>query len=82
MPSYYSIGVMAPDEAAACVHIGATVHPRLLEAVWLAAPYIERHYDPKNGVEIEKGWIRVPEGPGLGVTPEPGILGTPVASFG
>ena len=67
---------------AACVHIGATVHPRLLEAVWLAAPYIERHYDPDNGIGIEKGWINVSEGPGLGVTPAPGVLGAPAISFG
>jgi L-alanine-DL-glutamate epimerase-like enolase superfamily enzyme len=35
--------------AAACVHIGATVNRRLMESVWLAAPYIEKHYDRQNG---------------------------------
>lgn len=36
--------------AAACTHIGATVQPRLCEGVWLAQPYIEGNFDPKNGV--------------------------------
>lgn len=67
--------------AAACTHIGATVQPRLNEGVWLAAPYIEGNYD-KSGVNIVGGHIRLPEGPGLGVVPEDGIFGAPVASFG
>ena len=53
--------------AAACTHIGATVKPDLLEGVWLAQPYIEGHYDPKNGVKIIDGHIQVPTGPGLGI---------------
>jgi L-alanine-DL-glutamate epimerase-like enolase superfamily enzyme len=68
--------------AAACVHIGATVEPRLIEGVWIAAPYIAGHYDPKNGVRIENGHIRVPDGPGLGITPDEGAFGDPVASYG
>jgi len=68
--------------AAACVHIGATVHPRLMEGVWLAAPYIEKHYDRQNGPKIENGWIRVPQGPGLGIEPDRTLWGTPVMSFG
>lgn len=68
--------------AAACTHIGATVKARVLEGVWLAAPYIEGHYDPENGVAIEGGTIPVPKGPGLGVllnnTP---CWGLPVLSF-
>jgi len=68
--------------AAACVHIGATVHPDLLEGVWIAAPYIDGHYDPVNGIRIENGGICVPEGPGLGVVPDPSVWGPPVLSFG
>jgi L-alanine-DL-glutamate epimerase-like enolase superfamily enzyme len=68
--------------AAACVAIGATVKPELSEGVWLADPYIEEHYDPINGIRIENGWIKVPEGPGLGLEIEPGRFGVPVASFG
>lgn len=40
--------------AAACVHAGAGVRPHLLERVWLAAPYIERHYDESNPVRVEE----------------------------
>lgn len=67
--------------AAACTHIGATVAPRLSEGVWLAAPYIEGHYDPENGIAIEGGHIRLPDGPGLGVVPDETLLGAPVASY-
>ena len=41
-----------------------------MEGVWLAAPYIEKHYDRQNGPKIENGRIRVPQGPGLGIEPE------------
>lgn len=68
--------------AAACTHVGATVQPRLMEGAWLAQPYIDGHYDSRNGVKIEGGHIRLPTGPGLGVVPEEGIFGAPVASFG
>lgn len=68
--------------AAACTHIGATVQPRLNEGVWLAQPYISGNFDPKNGVNIVGGHIRLPEGPGLGVVPDEGIFGAAVASFG
>jgi L-alanine-DL-glutamate epimerase-like enolase superfamily enzyme len=68
--------------AAACTHIGATVHPALLEGVWIAAPYIETHYDAINGIDIEYGSISVPEGPGLGVVPDPSAWGAPMLSFG
>ena len=68
--------------AAACVHVGATVQPRLLEGVWLAEPYMDVHYDSGNPVRIEGGHIQVPTGPGLGVVPDEGVFGEPVASFG
>lgn len=68
--------------AAACTQVGATVEPRLLEGVWLAAPYIEGNYDPEKGIRIEGGHIARPTGPGLGVTPDESKFGAPVASFG
>ncbi len=68
--------------AAACTHIGATVASRLLEGVWLAAPYINGHYDSKNGISIENGQIRVPQGHGLGIQPDREIWGKPTMSFG
>ncbi|CAL9373923.1 4-hydroxyproline betaine 2-epimerase [Streptomyces sp. enrichment culture] len=67
--------------AAACTHVGATVAPELLEGVWLAAPYIEGHYDPENGIRIEGGHIKRPQGPGLGIVPDESVFGAPVASF-
>jgi L-alanine-DL-glutamate epimerase-like enolase superfamily enzyme len=67
--------------AAACVHVGATVNPKLLEGVWLAAPYIEGNYDTENGIRIVDGHIKVPSGPGLGIVPDEGGLGKIVESF-
>lgn len=67
--------------AAACTHIGATVAPHLNEGVWLAAPYIEGHFDIEAPVRIEGGHIRLPEGPGLGIEPDESLFGAPAASF-
>lgn len=67
--------------AAACVHMAATVQPKLLEGVWLAAPYIEGHYDTDNPIEIRDGHIAVPRGHGLGLSIDETIFGEPVASF-
>lgn len=68
--------------AAACVQIAATVQPRLLEGVWVADSYMDIHYDTDNPVRIDGGHIKVPTGPGLGVVPDDGVFGEPVASFG
>ena len=65
---------------AACTHIGATVSPRLNEGVWLASPYVEGHYDSKNGIDIVGGHIQLPKGPGLGVVPDEGAFGQPLLS--
>ena len=67
--------------AAACTHLGATVAPELLDGVWIAAPYIDGHYDAEHGIRIERGHLRVPQGPGLGVVPDETLFGEPVASF-
>ena len=68
--------------AAACVHVGATVRPSLLEGVWIAQPLLSDHYDSEHPVRVEDGHIRVPTGPGLGVVPDDGVFGEPVASYG
>ncbi|MDX8503690.1 mandelate racemase/muconate lactonizing enzyme family protein, partial [Mesorhizobium sp. VK4C] len=68
--------------AAACVHVGATVAPSRFEGSWIAAPYIARHFDEENPVRIEAGRVKVPTGPGLGVTPDKLQLGSPIMSFG
>ncbi len=67
--------------AAACVQIGATVSPRLSEGVWIAAPYIDGHYDDKNGIEICDGHIAMPKGDGLGILPDERKFGDPIVSF-
>jgi 4-hydroxyproline betaine 2-epimerase len=67
--------------AAACTHIGATVAPELLDGVWLATDHIEGHYDHEDGIRIEGGHIKRPQGPGLGIVPDEDLFGTPVASF-
>ncbi len=68
--------------AAACVHVGATVAPSRFEGSWIAAPYIDGHYDEENPVRLEGGRIKVPTGPGLGVIPDLAKFGSPIASFG
>ncbi len=60
--------------AAAVLHIGATVDPRLLEAVWTAGSYIEGHYDPEHGIRVASGHFAVPQGSGLGVAPDEGLF--------
>ena len=66
---------------AACIHVGATINPKLFEGSWLAQPYIEGHYDSINGIEIKEGHIKLPSGFGLGIVPDEGIFKNEVASF-
>jgi L-alanine-DL-glutamate epimerase-like enolase superfamily enzyme len=68
--------------AAACVHVGATVEPRLFEGTWIAAPYIDGHYDDENSIFVENGRIRVPLGHGLGIVPDVSKFGAPIMTFG
>ncbi|WP_296744577.1 mandelate racemase/muconate lactonizing enzyme family protein [Mesorhizobium sp.] len=68
--------------AAACAHLAATVEPLRMEGAWIAQEYIKGHFDQKNPVVIKKGHIAVPQKPGLGVKPEPGMFGKPVAIYG
>ncbi|BCH12620.1 mandelate racemase (plasmid) [Mesorhizobium sp. 131-3-5] len=68
--------------AAACVHLASTVEPRRFEGAWIAQEYIDGHYDSANPIVIRNGHIAVPQRPGLGVKPETGTLGAPVATYG
>ncbi len=68
--------------AAACVHLASTVEPRLCEGAWIAEDYISGHFDSKSPVVIKNGHIAVPDRPGLGVTPDDGVFGAPIAVFG
>ena len=67
--------------AAACVHLGATVDPELFDGCWIAAPYIRGHYDEANPVAIADGWIDVPRGHGLGITPDTSKWGSAVQHY-
>jgi hypothetical protein len=64
------------------VHIGATVQPRPLDGVWLAESYTDVHHDSARPPRVEGGRVRLPGGAGLGVVPDEGVFGEPVASFG
>lgn len=67
--------------AAACVHLAATVEPRLLEGVWLAQDHIRTHHDPDHPIAARHGRIPVPRGPGLGVRPRPELLDGEIATY-
>jgi len=67
--------------AAACVQVAATIDPKLMEAVWIAGTYIEENYDPENGIRVVNGHIKVPTGPGLGITPDEKLFGEPISSL-
>ncbi|GAA4890248.1 mandelate racemase/muconate lactonizing enzyme family protein [Actinomycetospora straminea] len=67
--------------AAACVHLAATVEPRLLEGTWIAQDRVATHYDPAHPVVVEDGHIAVPQGPGLGVAPDPALLTRRLATY-
>ncbi len=67
--------------ASACVHLGSTFAPHLSRGAWIAAPYIEGHYDAENGPRIENGRVSIPAGPGLGIAIEDGSFGEPIALY-
>jgi L-alanine-DL-glutamate epimerase-like enolase superfamily enzyme len=68
--------------AASCAQMGATVAPGLLEGVWLATPYQAEHYGPDAPVTVEDGHVMLPDGPGLGIAPDPAQFEVPVISEG
>ena len=51
-----------------------------MEGAWLAAPYIDGHYDAENGISIRDGHIARPLGPGLGVSPDESLFGAALLS--
>lgn len=68
--------------AATCTHIGASMNPQLCDGVWIAEPYINGHYDAQQGPAVVNGRISVPEGVGLGITPEIAETEAPLLMFG
>ena len=67
--------------AAASLHVGATVDPSNFEGTWIAEPYVDGHYDAEHGIRLDGGWMDLPPGPGLGITPDESLWGDPVMSF-
>ena len=67
--------------AAACVQVAASVAPEQLDGVWIAQPHIEGHYDAENGIRAEEGRIKLPSGPGLGLSIDPEQFRPPVAAY-
>jgi len=67
--------------AAAIVQMASTVEPRLLEAAWTAGNYIEEHYDPENGIKVQDGYFKLPDGPGLGISPDEERIGQLQVSY-
>jgi L-alanine-DL-glutamate epimerase-like enolase superfamily enzyme len=68
--------------AAACAQMGATVSPKQLDAVWLSTPYQAETFGPDDPVTVVGGHVMLPEGPGLGIAPDPAQFGEPVFSVG
>ena len=67
--------------SAAILHMGATVKPAMLEAVWTAGNYIEESYDPENTIRSSDGYFDLPKGYGLGVNPQEDRIGELLYSF-
>ncbi|MEM7683565.1 MAG: mandelate racemase/muconate lactonizing enzyme family protein [Pseudomonadota bacterium] len=65
---------------AAALHLGASTDPKLLMNVCDLSGYVYPRLDP-NAPARHDGHIAPPEGPGLGVTPDLDVLGTPAAIF-
>ena len=67
--------------AAACVQVAASVAPEQLDGVWIAQPHIEGPYAAESGIRAEEGRIKLPSGPGLGLSIDPEQFGPPVAAY-
>ena len=67
--------------AAASLQVGATVDPSNFEGTWIAEPYVDGHYDAEHGIRLDGGWMDLPPGPGLGITPDESLWGDPVMTW-
>lgn len=68
---------------AACVHLGATVNPKLFEGCsWVNTITDEGHYDPKNPLEVIDGHLALSSRPGLGMDIDDQLFGAAIAEFG
>jgi len=64
----------------AALHLGASTRPRNLLNVCDLSGYVSPRLDP-NGPTRKDGHISIPHDIGIGITPDPEILGQPIASF-
>ncbi len=72
-------GSVIADTAA--VHLVQSIRPELRLGTWLCQELVGPDPAPGRGSRNEEGRACAPEGPGLGVEPDPGVLGEPVAVF-
>ena len=63
---------------AASLHLAAATDPSAVLNVCDLSGYVAPRLD-ENGPTREDGWIAPPEGPGLGISPDPEQLGRPLA---
>lgn len=65
---------------AAALHLAASTDPRFLQNTCDLSGYVAPRLAPDCPVRCN-GFISPPEGPGLGVTPDPDLLGAPIAAI-
>lgn len=70
--------VLADTEA---LHLAATVPDAHMRAVWACQDMITVDIAPGQGPRATDGHLHLPETPGLGVEPDEGALGAPVAEY-
>ncbi|MEM7324959.1 MAG: mandelate racemase/muconate lactonizing enzyme family protein [Actinomycetota bacterium] len=67
---------------AATVHVGASIPEAIFEGTWIGEPYTATAYPMRSETITNRtGHIAVPDGPGLGVTPDLDAWGEPVAVY-
>ena len=70
--------VMADTEAA---HLAQSIPQEFIQAGWSCQDMLTLDVAPGSGPRCVDGFITIGEEPGLGVTPDEGILGDPVAEY-
>ena len=65
---------------AAIVHLGQTVPRRNLRCILESRSMVTPVTVP-DPIPIHNGLVTAPDAPGLGITPDPDLLGAPVASY-
>lgn len=72
-------GSILADTAAA--HLASTVPARSLIATWSCQELVTVDPAPAAGARVVNGTMRAPDAPGIGVEPDPQVLGAPVAVY-